>query len=558
MSSDPLLLPEIWSDLPKGGAAESARSDFVANGRSGLVLIDYAGGRVPSDSPPVVLPLDRAGPPLQADGLGPASALLAKGLSDLTAIVTQAEALLRAQGTLKGDVHFAVERIHDVALALRMRDVNSALCDMLEASVREVGDAVVRHEAAATGAMSAAALLGDIMHRIEELMRMLAVRAEADTGPSTPDATSRVDAGFAIGPSAPGAKVFVAALASVAFEAQPVDDVPLPVAGEVEHPLEAPAAADASQASAAIDPLPAAATGASVGGAEGRATAFAAGPLTYSAPLPITDPPLTAAVDRLAPDGAAVEDPVFAGTMSARTISNDVTSEGATSDGLMSADVVAADATFGDVVAAGAVAADAMSEGGAASDDGVSDTTITDAGDARVFLDALSDGSAIGNETLREPKPLGEADAAIPAEQAAAVATHLQNEINVPAEIPAETVAAEIAAAETIAAELVGAETVPAEAVAAEAVAATESVADPVAAGPADDQDQPIAAPPVGEATAAALPAAAAESDANQLPLSAFEGKGVTAAQTMIRRPTSDPLAAFYGLSEEELIALFS
>ena len=37
--------------------------------------------------------------------------MLAKRLSDLTAIVAQAEALLRAQGTLKGDVYFAVECI---------------------------------------------------------------------------------------------------------------------------------------------------------------------------------------------------------------------------------------------------------------------------------------------------------------------------------------------------------------------------------------------------------------------------------------------------------------
>ena len=61
---------------------------------------------------------------------------------------------------------------HDVALALRIRDVNSALCNTLDASVREVGDAVVRHEAAATGALSAAALLRDILNRIEDLIRV--------------------------------------------------------------------------------------------------------------------------------------------------------------------------------------------------------------------------------------------------------------------------------------------------------------------------------------------------------------------------------------------------
>jgi hypothetical protein len=109
MSSDPLPLPEIWSDLPKGDTYESTRTEFVANGRSGLVLIEYASGFTQSDPRPVGLPIEPAEQPVASErvpSLAPAA--LAKGLADLTAIVTQAEALLRAQGTLKGDVHFAV------------------------------------------------------------------------------------------------------------------------------------------------------------------------------------------------------------------------------------------------------------------------------------------------------------------------------------------------------------------------------------------------------------------------------------------------------------------
>jgi uncharacterized protein YoxC len=170
MSSDPLPLPEIWSDLPEGDAYENARAEFAANRLSGLVLIEYASGFAQSDPQPVVRPPQRAEQPAASErvpSLAPAA--LAKALADLTAIVTQAEALLRAQGTLRGDVHFAVERIHDVAMALRMRDVDPALCETLDASVREVGDAIVRHEAAATGALSAAGLLRDVMRRIEDL-----------------------------------------------------------------------------------------------------------------------------------------------------------------------------------------------------------------------------------------------------------------------------------------------------------------------------------------------------------------------------------------------------
>src|ERR1700759_5515844 len=243
MSSNPLPLPEIWSDLPKGYAPEHTRSG-VPSGRSGLVLVDYAGGNAQSDSSPVVRPLDRAEETPDAGVPVPvlASAVLAKGLSDLTAIVTQAEALLRAEGTLKGDVYFAVERIHDVALALRMRDVKAGLCDTLEASGREVGAAVIRNEAAATGALSAAALLGDIMHRLEQLIGIVAAGAEPVAGPPTTET--------APAPPAAETNVFAATPTSVAFEAQTVDDIALPFARTAAQPLEAPALAEVSQAQA--------------------------------------------------------------------------------------------------------------------------------------------------------------------------------------------------------------------------------------------------------------------------------------------------------------------
>ena len=203
MSSDPLPLPEIWSDLPEGDAYESTRTEFAANGRSGLVLIEYASGFAQSDPQPAVRPPERAEQPAANERMPSlAPAALAKGLADLTAIVTHAEALLRAQGTLKGDVYFAVERIHDVAMALRMRGVDAALCDTLEASVREVGDAVVRHEAAATGALSAAALLRDVMRRIADLTIVAWRTAAANAEPRVRQPAT--EAAAATEPPAPG------------------------------------------------------------------------------------------------------------------------------------------------------------------------------------------------------------------------------------------------------------------------------------------------------------------------------------------------------------------
>ena len=137
-------------------------------------------------------------------------------------------------------MHFAVERIHDVAMALRMRDVDTALCDTLEASVREVGDAVVRHEAAATGALSAAALLRDVMRRIEDLA-VVASRMNA------PDAAPLVR------PSARESEATIEVMA-VVTKTEAIIEGPAPVASEAEATIDTSAPV-VTEAEAAIDTL---------------------------------------------------------------------------------------------------------------------------------------------------------------------------------------------------------------------------------------------------------------------------------------------------------------
>jgi hypothetical protein len=313
-----------------------------------------------------------------------------------------------------------------------------------------------------------------------------------------------------------------------------------------------------SQAQATNDPQPTAAE-VSAGSAAEQSTEFIAEPLAYSSPVPMAHPPVTAAVEALVADGMLSESAVSIGAMSGRAISEEVLSEGATSEGEV--------ATVGGAVSAAVVSADVVSENVRseveAPEDVTLDATSADGGAVPAFLDALSDELSVGNETMREPQPPAEEDDPRPDPvEHPAPAARLQNEINVPAEIvavqsvPAEVVAVESTAAEA-AAEVVAAEMIPGEIVATANVA-TESVApELVAARPGDDEDQPIAAPVV-EATAATIAAPVGENEPNQLPSSPVVGKGATAAETVIRRPASDPLAAFYGLSEEELIALFS
>jgi uncharacterized protein YoxC len=464
MSSDLLPLPEIWSDLPKGDAPQSARADVVANGRSGLVLIEYASGYPQSDPQPALRSPDRA-EQAAASGHLPsfAAAALAKGLSDLSAIVTQAEALLRAQGTLKGDVHFAVERIHDVALALRMRDVNAALCDTLDASVREVGDAVVRHEAAATGALSAAALLRDILNRIEDLTR-------AATGMTAPDAESLAEPPggaevavvvAAAARAATEVKASVAAFAPAALDTQVAAERSPPVLGEAESAIEAPApATDARSGPAAPQPADS-----------------AAGPQAYSLPAPEADkadPPMTAAVD------------------------------------MMKAD-------------------DVMSEG-MAFDDGMPGPVVPEGDRAPALLNAC-DTLVVGADLSHEPQPV----VAPNDEQAFAIAEPAA------AQPPAEEVANEI----NIADEITGADEI-------------DVAAEPMVGDIAGDENHAADTPPVIEAAIAAAPVESGEHDPRQLVSSVVVGNSVAAAESLPPRPVNDPLAAFYGLSEAELIALFT
>jgi hypothetical protein len=455
MSSDPLPLPEIWSDLPKGGAYEGTRTEFVANGRSGLVLIEYASGFAQSDPQPVVQPIERAEQLVAGErvpSLAPAA--LAKGLADLTAIVTQVEALLRAQRILKGDAHFAVERIHDVAMALRMRDVDSTLCDMLDASVREVGDAVVRHEAAATGTLSAAALLRDIMRRIEDLAavasRMVAsgaeptVRSSGSESEATIEAVAVVtkteDAIEASAPVVTEAEAAIDRLAPVATEAEAAIQTLSPVASEAGAAIEASAPV-ASPAEAAI---------------EVRADEFSTGPEAET-----VDGSKAEAVDT--PQASAVN------------------------------------------------------------------ILISDESHTRGLLDTASGNGMVGDDALPGTQAIAEPadDAAVPAESLAAATPPLQDDINVAAEAPDHKDEAASAV------------------VAGEAASAAPVI-------------ETASASPAVEADTSTIPATRSEQEPAQVASSPFVGESGSVAATKPRRPANDPLAVLYGLSEEELIALFT
>ena len=95
-------------------------------------------------------------------------------LADLVAAIEEIEAVLQPSGAAAPEVHFAVEHIKDIAMALRQREVEATLCDTLEAALRAVGDAIVRNDAAAARAQSAVALLRDLARRGSDLIALIA------------------------------------------------------------------------------------------------------------------------------------------------------------------------------------------------------------------------------------------------------------------------------------------------------------------------------------------------------------------------------------------------
>ncbi len=168
MSNDLLPLPDILAEPPKeaGRAAVVAPAAVERNGHS---LREYPSGNSHPGTNGLAGAIDllniaHGDSPVEEPGRS------TDGLADVAMTVRQIESILQANGTLAPEVHFAVERIHDVAMALRMREVDAALCDSLEASIREVGDAIVRNDAAAARSLSAAALLCDLSQRIDQMM----------------------------------------------------------------------------------------------------------------------------------------------------------------------------------------------------------------------------------------------------------------------------------------------------------------------------------------------------------------------------------------------------
>jgi len=121
---------------------------------------------------------------------------LFRSLTDLARAIEQSQTALSAISISAANDLLAVERIQDIGMALRRRDFEPALCEALEAAAREVGDAIVRNNAASAGTLSTASLLNDLLVPVNSLIALFG--SATSPGAELPAAkeVSREDATF--------------------------------------------------------------------------------------------------------------------------------------------------------------------------------------------------------------------------------------------------------------------------------------------------------------------------------------------------------------------------
>jgi hypothetical protein len=374
--------------------------------------------------------------------------------------------------------------------------------------------------------LSAAALLRDVMRRIEDLAVVASRMNAPDAAPLVRPSARESGATIEVMAVVTKTEAIIEGPAPVASESEATIDTSAPVVTEAEAAIDALAPVS-TEAEAAIQTLAPVATEAE--GANHPLAAVASEAEAASGALGLVAAEAEAAIETLAPVASEAEAAIEIPTPS-------VTEAEAVIETL--APIVSeADATIESRVDEFLTGPEA--EAVHKSEAEVADTPLTpvdilisDENHARALLDAASDNAASDNaavddDAVYEAPAIGESvdDAAVPAESPAA-APHPQDNINVVAEIPEH----KDEAARAVAVESVSAAPVIETASAALAIEAGTSAAAATRGG----QEPP------------------------QVASSPSSGESLTAAAAKPRRPANDPLAALYGLSEEELIALFS
>ncbi len=202
MSKDTLAFADFLTGLPRDADYNSVYAAVMASEAGRWFLGEYASRNRHADtqtlvgalarveaairgeatpqtaiSPRVAAPSQAPAPPEggalsqsagQSATVAPASC---RDLIEIEAAINRVEALV-AGWTNGPDSHRAVDRIHDIAFALREREFESALCDALDYAAREISAELNSADTAAQRAGAARELLHDLAGRVKDMIEM--------------------------------------------------------------------------------------------------------------------------------------------------------------------------------------------------------------------------------------------------------------------------------------------------------------------------------------------------------------------------------------------------
>lgn len=194
MSNDPLPVSDILVEPPNDADYDAIYAQIMATERGRGFLTKYASRNRHSDTQSLVGMIARLEAAIRDNPPPQVAAALLRSLGDLAAAIKQVEAILLASGSSASDDLFAAERIQDIAMAIRQRQVDATLCDALEAATREVGDAIVRNNAAAARILSAVALLRDLMGRVNDMIALIGAVTGSGVEPADRPAANETQA----------------------------------------------------------------------------------------------------------------------------------------------------------------------------------------------------------------------------------------------------------------------------------------------------------------------------------------------------------------------------
>jgi len=170
MPSDPQLLSEILAGPPEEADYDALYADFMATPRGRWFLTEYAGRNRFADTHLLAGAIARVEAAVRGEPVPQVPAAVAREIADLAVAIGRIEDEFAAPPRLASEGFSAAERLQDVAFALREREVDAEMSDVLEAAIRELGEIFARGDAAAERAQNALALLRELKGRVHAMV----------------------------------------------------------------------------------------------------------------------------------------------------------------------------------------------------------------------------------------------------------------------------------------------------------------------------------------------------------------------------------------------------